>query len=91
MRPVGILRGVTDMSEQIRPAARAQTVTTSDTTVYTGVRGLYIGGAGDVSVRFPGSSTAVVFSGVPAGAVLPVQAERVMSTGTTATGIVALF
>lgn len=77
--------------DQTRPAANAAAVTSSDATVLVGVRGLYIGGAGDVAVRFPGSSTAVVFTAVPAGSVLPIQAERVMSTSTTATAIVALF
>jgi hypothetical protein len=79
------------MTEQTRSAANGAAVTPSDSTLLSGVRALYIGGAGDVSVNFPGSPTAVVFVGVPAGTVLPVQAMRVRATGTTATSIVALF
>lgn len=77
--------------DQTRPAARAQAVTKSDTTTYSGIRALYVGGAGDVALTFPGSATPVTFTAVPAGTILPVQAERVMSTNTTATAIVALF
>lgn len=79
------------MSEQIRNAASAAAVTPSDSTVLTRVRALYVGGAGNVAVTFPGNPTAVTFVGVMAGAVLPVQAEKVMSTNTTATSIVALY
>jgi len=79
------------MSEATRTAANWQAVTKSDTTAYTGMRGLYVGGAGDVALMAPGATAAVTFVGVPAGAVLPVQAVKVMSTNTTATSIVALF
>lgn len=79
------------MTEQTRSALNGAAVTPCDSTLLSGVRALYIGGAGDVSVNFPGRSTAVVFVGVPAGTVLPVQAMRVRATGTTATSIVALF
>lgn len=51
---------------------------------------IYVGGAGDVAVVFPGG-TAVTFVGVPAGTVLPVRAVRVNSTNTTATSMVALY
>ena len=53
-------------------------------------RALYIGGAGDVKVDMYGSGT-VTFVGVTAGSVLPVRVDRVYSTGTTATSIVALW
>lgn len=51
-------------------------------------RGLYVGGAGDVAVTTIGGTTAT-FIDVPAGAVLPIRATRVESTGTTATNIIA--
>lgn len=52
-------------------------------------RGLYVGGAGNlVAVREDG--TAVTFTGVPAGTILPIVAKRVNATNTTATAIVAL-
>lgn len=65
-------------------------VTPSDATILSGVRALYVGGAGDVAVTFNDGSTAT-FVGVVSGFILPVQVSRVMSTGTTATNIVALF
>lgn len=72
------------------PANDFAAVTKSDSTVLSGVRALYIGGAGDVVVRSAGSSTSVTFKAVPAGTILPAQAEKVMAA-TTATDIVALF
>jgi len=53
-------------------------------------QGIYVGGAGDVSVvRHDG--TAVLFVGVPAGSVLPVVARRVGVSGTSASGLVGLW
>lgn len=79
------------MSESTRSAANGQAVTKSDTTTYSGMRGLYVGGAGNVALMAPGASAAVTFTAVPAGTVLPVQAVKVMSTNTTAPALVALF
>lgn len=53
-------------------------------------RGLYVGGAGNL-VAVNNNETAVTFTGVLAGTVLPIQCKRVNSTSTTATNIVALF
>lgn len=64
-------------------------VTASDSTVLSGVRSLYIGGAGDV-VATPVSGPDVTFTAVPAGTILPIGPIKVKATGTTATGIVAL-
>ncbi len=53
---------------------------------------LYIGVAGNVSAYTGTSgSTAVVFKGLAAGSILPVQVRRVLATATTATDIVALY
>lgn len=53
-------------------------------------RGIFVGGAGNLAVRdLEGNS--VTFTGVVAGSVLPIRVARVLSTGTTATNIVALF
>lgn len=79
------------MSDQIRPGANAAAVTASDTTTYSGVRAVYVGGAGDVAIKFPGNATAVTFAGVAAGSLLPIQAEKVMATNTTATSIVVIY
>lgn len=50
---------------------------------------LYVGGAGDVSVRTIGGDE-VVFKAVPAGTFIPVQVTYVGLTGNTATDIIAL-
>lgn len=67
----------------------AVAVTTSDSTVLSGVRGLYIGVSGDVSVVTADKSVSVTFKSVPVG-VLPIEATKVLATGTTATNILAL-
>ena len=50
---------------------------------------LYVGGAGDVSVRTIGGDE-VVFKAVPAGTFIPVQVTHVGLSGHTATDIIAL-
>lgn len=77
------------------PAVRAVAVTPDDTTPIEPCRGLYIGVSGDVVVhmadqRNQATSTAVTFKSAPVG-VLPVGVYRVLSTGTTATNILALY
>jgi hypothetical protein len=75
------------------PAARVRAVTPSDSQdlPLDGCRGLYVGGGGDVRLIAAGDAAAVTFANVADGSVLPVQAARVLSTGTTATNIVALY
>lgn len=77
----------------VAPARSAVAVTPHDSTdlaIYA--RALYVGGAGNVAlVPADGSNTAVTFVGVPAGTILPIQTQRVNSTNTTATSIVAIY
>ena len=72
------------------PAQDAAVVTASDTTHLGNVRGLFVGGAGNVALVTAAGST-VVFTGVAAGSILPVRCTQVNSTSTTATNIVALY
>lgn len=72
-------------------AGGAKAVTPHDSTNFDPCRALYVGGAGTVVVVFADTGDAITFVGVPAGAILPVQAKRVNSTNTTATNIVALY
>lgn len=74
------------------PAFNAAAVTPNDSTDLTVfARALYIGSAGNVKVDMVGTGTAVTFSGLAAGQILPVRAARVYSTDTTASSIVALW
>ena len=52
--------------------------------------GLYIGGTGAVAVTTEAGSV-VTFAAVPVGTTLQIRARRVMSTGTAATLILAMY
>lgn len=84
-------------------AIEAKAVTKSDTNDIHGdavgtdiqaCRAVYVGGAGNIAVKMAGTGSggsAVTFTGVVAGTVLPIQIVQLMSTNTTATDVVALF
>lgn len=73
------------------PARDASTVVPHDSNDLTQLpRALYIGQGGNVSVRMPGGGT-VVFANAQGGSFLPVRALGINATGTTASGIVALW
>lgn len=80
---------------QIYPITKAVSVTTSDSTnLAEPARSLWVGGAGNVVAVFStgtGQESAVTFTGVPAGTLLPVNVIRVNATNTTATSILALY
>jgi hypothetical protein len=74
------------------PVRNAAAVTTHDTNELASVTtGLYVGGAGNVTVVMAGGTSGVAFVGVPTGTILPLQVKIVMATGTDATNIVALW
>lgn len=73
----------------LRNFSRAAAVTPNDSTVIN-ASGLYIGGAGAVAVILEGDTSAVTFAAVPVGTVLNISVQKVMSTNTTATLILAL-
>jgi len=52
---------------------------------------LWVGGAGNVAAVMQNGLMPVVLTAVPAGSWLPLAATRINATGTTATGIVALY
>lgn len=80
------------MPRPSNPAENGVAVTPSDSADLTqATRGLFIGGDGNVSVDFAGGQTAVVLNGCKAGSILPISVIRVRNTGTTASGLVALF
>jgi hypothetical protein len=81
------------MSHDSDPAIGAIAVTPSDSTPISttkSVRALWVGGAGNISVLMSDGTTAL-FSGIPAGTLLPIRATRVNLTNTTATLIIAVY
>lgn len=73
------------------PAEHGAAVTPNDSTdLATTARALWIGGAGNVAVTTAGGSS-ITLTGAAAGTIIPVRVSRVLSTGTTATAIVALW
>jgi len=51
---------------------------------------IYVTGAGNVNVNLAGGGTATL-TGLAAGQILEIAVSRVLATGTTATGISALY
>ncbi len=79
---------------QIAPATHGVAVTPSDSASNNfdaSTQGVYVGTTGNVAVVFEGQTSAVTFTGVPAGTVLDIRIDRVNATGTTASNLVALF
>lgn len=74
----------------IAPFTHGAAVTKSDSTVLAPTRALYIGGVGDVTVIMKDGAS-VLFTAVPTGTMLHVSVTKVMSTGTGATAIAALY
>ncbi len=75
----------------ISPARSGAQVTPSDATALTQVsRALYVGQGGDLDVTLADGDT-VIFEAVPGGSLLPIRAEFVRASGTTASGIIALW
>jgi hypothetical protein len=73
------------------PASGMISVTPSDSiNLTTEARAIYVGGAGNLAVIMKDGTTGT-FTNVPAGYPLPIRATRILATGTTATGIIALY
>jgi len=78
------------------PATEFVTVVPHDTTPVAKnpngkpLRGIYVGGVGDVSVISHGGVT-VIFKAVPVGTILPISPNIIKNTNTDATLMVALY
>ena len=77
-------------SKDVASASKFVAVTPSDATIIAATRGVYIGVAGDVYIDGATQGTNVKMTAAPVGE-RPWQVTRIYSTGTTATGIVALY
>ena len=71
------------------PALSGVEVTPNDSANLQPTRALYVGGTGTLRVTM--RNGVVNFTAVQAGMIYPIEVSRVYATGTTATGIVALF
>ena len=79
------------MSFESDPARKGAAVTPSDSADIQTTRGLYVGAAGDIVVIFRNDTASVTLVAVAAGTTLPYAIKRVLSTGTTAASLVALY
>ena len=52
---------------------------------------IYVSGTGALAFDTMGGQTNVILSGLPANSILPIQITKVYATGTTATGLFALY
>lgn len=73
----------------LEPFIAGAAITPSDATVLTETKALWVGGAGAITITMSDGNN-VLLSGIPAGTLLPIAVTKVLSTGTTATLIVAL-
>lgn len=72
------------------PAREAVAVTPDDVTdLADPTRAVFVGGSGDLSVRMISGQT-VTFSNIQGGVIYPLRVDRVLATGTTATGLLGL-
>ena len=73
-------------------ALGAVAVTPSDTTDLATVptKGIYVGASGDVKVDMADGTT-VTFTSLADGMIHPISCKRVYATGTSATGILAVY
>jgi hypothetical protein len=72
-------------------ASSAFAITPSNTTDLSVVTSaLYVGFTGNISVICSGDTEFVTFFNVPGGSFLPLHVKRVVSSGTTASGIVGV-
>lgn len=73
------------------PAIGGFAITKSDATVFSQpTKGLWVGSAGDVNVRFLDGTTGIIPS-VPAGTLLPVRVDKVLSASTSAGSFFGLY
>ena len=76
------------MSEETSGHAFAITPHDTNSLAYATSR-IFVGGTGTLTVTMA-SGQDCLFTGVPAGAILPIRCTKVKSTGTTCTNIVGL-
>jgi hypothetical protein len=74
------------------PARKALAVTPNDTDPLVNVpKALYVGTGGDIAMRGIDGDVDQAWKNVPSGVILPIRAQYIRATGTTATDILALY
>lgn len=77
------------MAVSIEPAGQFVSITPG--TAFPGtVRGIYVGGSGDLNIKDQAGNT-VLFKDLAAGMVHPISPDEVLSSGTTATYILGCY
>lgn len=72
-------------------AQKAVAITPNDSTNLTQVtKGIYVGVSGDLKVILRNDTEAITFTGISSGMIHPIEAKRVLATGTTATGVLGI-
>lgn len=73
------------------PARDAEAVVPSDATnLATLPRAIYVGQSGNIAARLAGGQS-VTFQNVQAGSIIPIRVIGINATGTTASGLLALW
>lgn len=76
------------------PSRRGFAVTPSDTTDYLATgdvpKRIWVGGAGTLVVQLIDDTAPLPIPNIPAGTMLEIRPTKILQTGTTASGIVAL-
>lgn len=70
-------------------SASAVDLSATDATLSRITRGLYVAVSGDVVVQFAGDNASVTLTGLAGGCWHAMQLQKIIKTGTTATGLVA--
>jgi hypothetical protein len=74
------------------PASNGFAITPDDVNpLPSDARGIYVGTAGDLTVRLAQESGSVKFVAVPQGSLLPIAVHQVFATGTTASNLVGVY
>lgn len=73
------------------PTSKGVAITPNDSTDLTGIKQIYIGGAGNLAVRLVRDpNTTLTFTAPPVGSVMKLHVTRVMAA-TTATNLIGLY
>lgn len=80
------------MTAKTEPLVKGFAITPDDgTDLSVTTRAIYTGAGGTIALILSGDTASLAFSNVPAGVWWPIEAKRVLATGTTATGMIGAY